>query len=188
MPPSPANGPPPTAEQQAVIDHQDGNLVVLAAVGSGKTTTLGRRIARALEQGIRPERVLALTFTNRAAMHMRESLERVVAPEIAQKVCLSTFHALCSRILRSANEAAGLPSDFRILDEDDAQELLADFDPDGAPGLRCSPWRRPRARPRSTAARWTTGTRACFWMLPGCPSTPKPSPTVARWTSPDSCT
>ena len=133
MPPSPANGPPPTAEQQAVIDHQDGNLVVLAAVGSGKTTTLGRRIARALEQGIRPERVLALTFTNRAALHMRESLERVVAPEIAQKVCLSTFHALCSRILRSANEAAGLPSDFRILDEDDAQELLADFDPDGGP-------------------------------------------------------
>jgi DNA helicase-2/ATP-dependent DNA helicase PcrA len=130
--------PRPTAEQQAVIDHQDGTLVVLAAVGSGKTTTLGRRIARALQPPdlpdagtMRPERVLALTFTNRAARHMRDSLERVVDPELAGQVCLSTFHGLCARILRTAPEEAGLPSDFRILDEDDAQEILEELQPEG---------------------------------------------------------
>ena len=129
----PTAAPPPTPEQQAVIDDQEGTLVVLAAVGSGKTTTLGRRIARALAAGLRPERVLALTFTNRAAHHMRESLARVVAPEVARQVTLSTFHGLCAQILRTAPAEAGLPADFRIVDEDDAQELLADHFPEGGP-------------------------------------------------------
>lgn len=124
--PPPAPPPPPTPEQQAVIDAQDGVVLVLAAVGSGKTTTLSRRIARAIDEGMRPERMLALTFTNRAAQQLRDSLAAVVGAAVARRVSLGTFHALCNRVLRSAPAAAGLPHDLRVIDEDDAQELIAE--------------------------------------------------------------
>ncbi len=116
----------PTPEQQAVIDAQTGTVLVLAAVGSGKTTTLTRRVAAALQppSEIRPERVLALTFTNRAAHHMVEGLVQEVGEVVAAKVVVSTFHALCVRILRSDPPGAGLPADFRVIDEDDAIEIL----------------------------------------------------------------
>ena len=124
--PLPAAPPPPTAEQQAVIDAQDGTILVLAAVGSGKTTTLSRRIARALDEGMRPERMLALTFTNRAAQQLRDSLAGVVGAAVARRVGIGTFHALCNRVLRSAPAAVGLPHDLRVIDEDDALELMAE--------------------------------------------------------------
>ena len=119
----------PTAEQQAVIDAQDGTVLVLAAVGSGKTTTLSHRIARALSSSppVAPDRVLAVTFTNRAASHLTASLARVVGEAVAAKVVVSTFHGLCARILRSDPLGAGLPADFRILDEDDAVEVLGEL-------------------------------------------------------------
>ena len=116
----------PTDEQQAVIDAVDGTVLVLAAVGSGKTTTLSHRIAHALrvQPTLRPERVLALTFTNRAADHMARSLEAIAGPVATGRMTISTFHALCARILRSDPPGAGLSADFRILDEDDTTELL----------------------------------------------------------------
>ena len=64
----------PTKEQQSVIDAQKGTVLVLAAVGSGKTSTLCRRIARTVAEGISPRRILALTFTNRAARHLATGL------------------------------------------------------------------------------------------------------------------
>jgi DNA helicase-2/ATP-dependent DNA helicase PcrA len=123
--------PGPSAEQRAVIDAGPGALLVLAAVGSGKTTTLGRRIAAAVDQDLAPERAVALTFTNRAAAQLRESLGRALGPADAARVTLSTFHALCVRILRSAPEDVGLPGDFRVIDEDDAIELIEQLDPAG---------------------------------------------------------
>jgi len=119
----------PTAEQQAVIDAQDGTILVLAAVGSGKTTTLSHRIARALASRppIVPDRVLAVTFTNRSANHLVESLAGVVGEATAHKAVVSTFHGLCARILRSDPLGAGLPADFHILDEDDAVEMLGEL-------------------------------------------------------------
>ena len=90
----------PTPEQQAVIDHRQGTVVVLASVGSGKTTTLARRIAAQLQDGTPPERVLALTFTSRAAAHIRTALAAWVGADAAARVVVSTFHALCLRILR----------------------------------------------------------------------------------------
>ena len=124
----------PTDEQQAVIDQRTGTVLVLAAVGSGKTTTLSHRIARALEHdpALRPERVLALTFTNRAADHLSRSLEEIAGPIAAGRMTISTFHALCARILRSDPPGAGLPADFRILDEDDTLELLEELGVSGA--------------------------------------------------------
>jgi DNA helicase-2/ATP-dependent DNA helicase PcrA len=116
----------PTDEQQAVIDHLTGTVLVLAAVGSGKTTTLSHRIAHALksDENLRAERILALTFTNRAADHMAKSLEDIAGAVAASRMTISTFHALCARILRSDPPGAGLPADFRILDEDDVVELM----------------------------------------------------------------
>jgi len=120
----------PTDEQQAVIEHLSGTVLVLAAVGSGKTTTLSHRIAHALatDPALRPERVLALTFTNRAADHMARSLEAIAGPVAAARMTISTFHALCARILRSDPPGAGLPADFRILDEDDTIELMRELE------------------------------------------------------------
>ena len=120
----------PTDEQRAVIEQLTGTVLVLAAVGSGKTTTLSHRIAHALETDphLRPDRVLALTFTNRAADHMARGLEEIAGPVAASRMTTSTFHALCARILRSDPGGAGLADDFRILDEEDTIELLRDLD------------------------------------------------------------
>jgi DNA helicase II / ATP-dependent DNA helicase PcrA len=126
--PNDAAGHTPTAEQQAVIDARDGTVLVLAAVGSGKTSTLARRIAALLEHdGVAPGRALAVTFTNRAASHMRTALARTVGKRAAQQVHLGTFHALCADILRSGAGEAGLPPDLRVIDEDDADEVLAEL-------------------------------------------------------------
>ncbi len=118
----------PTAEQQAVIDDRDGTLVVLAAVGSGKTSTLARRVAALVsDDGIAPERILGVTFTNRAAAHMRAAVAGTLGPAAARRVHLGTFHALCADILREAASAAGLPADLRVIDEDDVDELLREL-------------------------------------------------------------
>ena len=124
--------------------------MVLAAVGSGKTTTLARRIAAHIAlDGIPPERVLAVTFTNRAAAHVRAALAQVVGRATAQAVHLGTFHALCADILRSAAGAAGLPPDLRIIDEDDVDEILRELGA-GAP-------RRVRFRLHEDASRVPVG-------------------------------
>lgn len=115
-----------TDEQQAVVSAQQGTTLVLAAVGSGKTTTLSHRLARTLADGTPPERVLALTFTNRAAQHLRVALE-ARAGEAAGGVAIHTFHALCARILRAESERVGLPPDFRVADEDDGAEILGEL-------------------------------------------------------------
>jgi len=128
------NTPAPTAEQQAVIDARTGTVLVLAAVGSGKTTTLSHRIAADLADGVPPERVLALTFTNRAAEHLRRGVAGAIGDAAAAALAPSTFHALCNRILRDHAGAAGLPSDFRILDEEDTEELLRELGVSNARG------------------------------------------------------
>ncbi len=113
-----------TEQQHEVAHHLEGTLVVLAAVGSGKTTTLSERIALAVASGVVPSRILALTFTNRAAQHMRESLEARDAVA-ARRVHVHTFHALCSLILRTEARALGLPPELWIQDEEDAEAVMA---------------------------------------------------------------
>lgn len=149
----------PTAEQQAVIDHRTGTVLVLASVGSGKTTTLARRVAAHLGDGTAPERVLALTFTNRAAEHIRKALAAQVGEEAASRVVVSTFHALCNRILRGFAPQAGLPRGFRILDEDDAMELLSDLGERKAKGAFYTLGAHASAVPAGSATveSWTTG-------------------------------
>ena len=112
-----------TPDQEAIARARSGTVLVLAAVGAGKTTVLTERISRALRDGQDPARVLAVTFTNRAATHLRDSLEKSATSPSA-KVQARTFHSLCAWILRSEARFAGLLPDFWIYDEEDCLELL----------------------------------------------------------------
>ena len=109
-------------QQQAVL-HGDGPLLILAGAGSGKTRTLTHRVAHVIsERGVEPWRILAVTFTNKAAAEMRERLERLLGGERLPWV--STFHAACVRILRREIEALGFTKDFTIYDDRDSERLV----------------------------------------------------------------
>jgi ATP-dependent DNA helicase UvrD/PcrA len=111
-------------QQQAVL-HQDGPLLILAGAGSGKTRTLTHRVAHLIrEGGVAPWRILAVTFTNKAAAEMRQRLETLLGP--GELPWVSTFHAACVRILRRDIEALGYNGDFTIYDDQDQQRLLRD--------------------------------------------------------------
>ena len=100
--------------QHQAVRHDDGALLVLAGPGSGKTRVLTTRIARLLlEAPDEPFRVLALTFTNRAADEMRERIERM-APEAQHRLFIGTFHAFSADILRQHGQHLGIKTDFRI--------------------------------------------------------------------------
>lgn len=113
----------PTPEQDAVIRAQEGPLLVLAPVGSGKTTVLALRLLRALEEGRPADKCLCLTFTNRAARELKERLVRLAG--VAPPVAVRTFHGFCAAFLREEAEAAGLGADFSIVDDGDSEDLLA---------------------------------------------------------------
>jgi DNA helicase-2/ATP-dependent DNA helicase PcrA len=101
------------AQRDAVLAPIDQPLQILAGAGSGKTSVLTARIQHMLASGIPASRVLALTFTKAAAEEMRERLQRAVGPT-AEKVTISTFHALSLALCRSYADAAGRPRDFKV--------------------------------------------------------------------------
>ena len=102
----------------------DGPLLILAGAGSGKTRVITMRTAFMLSQGIAADSILAVTFTNKAAKEMRERLAGLVEESEAKKVTMSTFHALCVRILRQDIEALGYKKNFSIYDEGDQMGLI----------------------------------------------------------------
>ena len=91
--------------QREAIAHTDGPLLVVAGAGSGKTRVITHRIAHLIQQGTRPDRILAITFTNKAAGEMRERIEKLSG---TSGVWVSTFHSLCARMLRMSAEELGL--------------------------------------------------------------------------------
>ena len=106
-------------EQREAVLHIDGPLLILAGAGSGKTRVITYRIAYLIGDGhAAPDEVLAVTFTNKAAGEMRERVESVLG-EACNGVWLSTFHALCARLLRREAPAIGLSRDFVIYDSSD---------------------------------------------------------------------
>jgi DNA helicase-2/ATP-dependent DNA helicase PcrA len=112
-------------QQRKAIVASDGPVLVLAGPGSGKTRVLTHRVAwLVLEQNIAPWRVIAVTFTNRAAREMRARLEGLLGSSRAHNLTLGTFHAACARILRREAEAAGIPRDYVIFDADDQTRLV----------------------------------------------------------------
>ena len=105
--------------------------MILAGAGSGKTRTLTHRIANLIYQGISPSRILAVTFTNKAAREMRERLYKILYPSNQSSTpdrnfmpYMGTFHSICVRILHIEHEAAGLDANFTIYDSDDQLALI----------------------------------------------------------------
>jgi DNA helicase-2/ATP-dependent DNA helicase PcrA len=98
--------------------------LILAGAGSGKTRVITYRIGKLLEDGVAPWRILAVTFTNKAAGEMRARVERQTG-EHARSVWIGTFHATCARLLRSYAEQVGLKRDFVIFDDNDQRTLMA---------------------------------------------------------------
>src|SRR5438067_173698 len=110
-------------EQAAAASHGGGPLLVIAGAGTGKTRTLVHRVARLIEGGTAPDRILLLTFTRRAAQEMLSRAERLVGAS-SSRVHGGTFHATGSRLLRQYGAHAGLPRDFTIMDQGDAEDLM----------------------------------------------------------------
>src|SRR5262249_49136624 len=112
-----------TAAQREAVSHIDGPLLVLAGAGSGKTRVITRRVAYLLANGIPCERVLALTFTNKAAGEMRERIEALVP---RSRVCVRTCPGFCARLLRTYAPLVGLDPGFSIYDQNDRVRALKD--------------------------------------------------------------
>ena len=112
-------------KQREAVEHETGPLLILAGAGSGKTRTLTHRIAHLMrEHRVGPGRILAVTFTNKAAAEMRERLALLLDGEALP--WMATFHAACVRILRAKITALGYTSDFVIYDDRDQERLLKD--------------------------------------------------------------
>lgn len=110
--------------QRAAVECLEGPLLVMAGAGSGKTKVLTCRIANLLAHGVPAYRILAITFTNKAAAEMRERVDRLIGEE-AQEVWLSTFHSFCARFLRREIEATGCyKKNFVIYDAGDSRALV----------------------------------------------------------------
>src|SRR5437667_139721 len=113
-------------QQRQAVAHLRGPLLVLAPVGTGKTTVIAHRAAHAIRSGIEPTHVLCLSFTNRAAREMRDRILTLLGHR-AGEVTVRTFHGFCAQVLRHEADALGIPADFTICDEEDAKELLTDL-------------------------------------------------------------
>jgi DNA helicase-2/ATP-dependent DNA helicase PcrA len=109
--------------QRAAVEHGEGPLLVVAGAGTGKTSTLASRVARLIDRGQDPDRILLLTFTRRAAREMVRRADSLGATG-ASKVWGGTFHAIGHRLLRHHGPAVGLPPRLSVLDQGDATELL----------------------------------------------------------------
>jgi ATP-dependent DNA helicase Rep len=118
---------PPSLNQAQLdaVHHLGGPCLVLAGAGSGKTRVITHKIGRLIQAGLAPDRIAAITFTNKAASEMRERAKQLVGRD-AKKVLICTFHALGVRLLRDDGQALGLKKQFSILDTDDITSLLKD--------------------------------------------------------------
>jgi ATP-dependent DNA helicase Rep len=117
--------------QREAVRHLDGPLLVLAGAGSGKTRVIAAKVAHLVERGCPPDRIVAITFTNRAAREMRARIGKVLHErhrrDDAGAVTVCTFHALGARIVRADAPALGLRPGFTILDPDDITPIVAEL-------------------------------------------------------------
>lgn len=111
------------SQSEAVL-YTDGDCMVIAGAGSGKTRVLTYRIAHLLEMGIEPWAILALTFTNKAAGEMKQRIASQVGGHKANSLWMGTFHSIFSRILRNEAELLGFTHNFTIYDQSDSQNLI----------------------------------------------------------------
>lgn len=116
----------PNPEQLQIINHVKGAILVLAPVGTGKTRVLSARVVKAINSGIPPEKILCLTFTNRAAKEMSERLAEM-CPQEFRYITIKTFHSLCTSMLRVEARQIGLPADFVVFDDADCLGIIKDI-------------------------------------------------------------
>ncbi|HAH05105.1 MAG TPA: ATP-dependent DNA helicase PcrA [Elusimicrobia bacterium] len=112
-------------EQKEAVLHRGGPLLVLAGAGTGKTRVIVHRIASLIREGVPSERILAVTFTNKAADEMRRRVD-ALAPGAGSLVWVHTFHAFAARVLRSHAARLNLPRHFTIYDGDDQKKLIVE--------------------------------------------------------------
>jgi DNA helicase II / ATP-dependent DNA helicase PcrA len=121
---SPLLAPLNPVQREAVL-HTEGPVLIVAGAGSGKTRILTHRIAYLIaERKARPQSILAITFTNKAAQEMADRVEALVGSRIARGMWILTFHSACARILRREHALLGLPSHFSIYDEGDTERVI----------------------------------------------------------------
>ena len=113
-------------EQRKAAETLEGPVLILAGAGSGKTRALTYRIANLIDHGVAPWNILAITFTNKAAREMRERVSALVG-QSGEEVWVSTFHAMCARILRRDIEKLGYSRSFTIYDDDDQAAVLKEL-------------------------------------------------------------
>jgi DNA helicase-2/ATP-dependent DNA helicase PcrA len=111
------------AQHEAVIN-TGGPSLVIAGAGAGKTRVLTYRIAYLLQQGVRANRILALTFTNKAAAEMKNRISAIAGPEITKFLWMGTFHSVFARILRMESDRLGYKSSYTIYDTTDSRSLI----------------------------------------------------------------
>ena len=111
--------------QREAVEAMDGPVLMLAGAGTGKTKALTTRIVHLLNTGrARPNEILAVTFTNKAAREMKNRVSGMLGQTIEGMPWLGTFHSVCVKLLRRHGELVGLKSNFTILDTDDQVRLL----------------------------------------------------------------
>lgn len=112
--------------QREAVLHKEGPCLVLAGAGSGKTRVLTERICYLINEGVRPQNILAITFTNKAAREMRERVHNSIGDE-ADKIFIGTFHSLGLKIVRENAEVLGYNKNITILDRDDVNSIIKKF-------------------------------------------------------------
>ena len=114
-------------EQRKAAETLEGPVLILAGAGSGKTRALTYRLANLMDHGVPARRILALTFTNKAAREMKNRVAALVGAESADEAWISTFHSSCARILRREIEKLGYTRSFGIYDDDDQMSVLKEI-------------------------------------------------------------
>lgn len=110
-------------EQRDVVTHYNGKISLEAIPGSGKTSTIVHTIAYMIKDGVAPSRILAFTFTKKAAGELKERVQKAIGVD-ADKVTICTYHSFCGRLLRSCANYIGRGANFTIYDEDDKKKVL----------------------------------------------------------------
>ncbi len=113
-----------TNSQKQAVTHINGPLLVLAGAGSGKTRVITRRVGYLILQGISPESIVAITFTNKAANEMLHRIENLLGNDITGRPVISTFHSFCVKLLRQYGNHIGIDSNFTIFDTTDRSKLI----------------------------------------------------------------
>lgn len=114
-------------QKEAILRSYKKPTLVIAGAGSGKTSVLTKRIAYILNKGVSPYKILAVTFTNKAAKEMKERVGKLVGEKASKKLSIGTFHSLAVRWLHTYHSEAGLKKSFTIFDDDDTNKILKDI-------------------------------------------------------------